>query len=436
MLRNPHDRAIFAIALPALGGLAVDPLVSLVDTAFVGRLGTVELAALGVNASLFTFSFIIFNFLAYGTTPRVSRALGAKDHDAAGRAVMEAFTLALIAGLVAMAALQLFAAPLLGLMGAEGPLLDPALDYLRVRALAGPAVLLITAGRGTFRGFLDTRTPLRIVVGMNLINLALDPLLIFGAGWGLIGAATATVIAQWTGALIFVWLVFVKRREAMGIRIVTPSVSNVLPFLGTGAKLLVRTGALVGTMTLATAVATRIGVIEVAAHQIAVQLWMFMALAIDALAVSGQSLVANALGEDEPEMARAIARRLLQWGLAFGALLAGAFWLARPLLPHVFSEDAATIEAVLQIFVFVAALQPLNGLVFVWDGIFMGVEDFTYLAAAMIASALLAGGCMIAALEYGWGLSGVWWGITMLMGTRILTLGWRHATHPVLGWRR
>lgn len=427
LISNRHDRDIFALAIPALGGLAVDPLVSLVDTAFVGQLGTTQLAALGVNASLFAMTFVVFNFLAYGTTPRVGNAVGSGDVPRAGRIIVQAFTIALAAGAVALAGLQIFANPILELMGATGELRQPALDYLRIRAFAGPAVLFITAGRGAFRGFQDTRGPLYIIIVMNLINLVLDPILIFVVGWGLQGAAAATLVAQWTGALIFVALVFGRRREEMGVEFVLPRPAEMVPFLKIGWQLLMRTGALVGTMTLATAVAARVSVTAVAAHQVANQLWAFMALIVDALAVAGQALVSKHLGRDEADEARAVANRLLQLGLAVGVGLGLVFWLARPYLPGVFSDDPETLEMVLQIFIFVAVLQPLNGLVFVWDGIFMGTEDFHFLAVAMLLSAGAAAVILLLVVPMGWGLEGVWWGITTLMLVRVATLGWRHA---------
>ncbi len=430
MLRNRHDRDIFDLALPALGGLAIDPLVSLVDTAFVGQLGTVPLAALGVNASLFAFTFVIFNFLAYGTTPRVGRAFGAGDREAAGRAVVEAFTLAAIAGVLALALLQIFAVPILELMGASGELAGPALDYLRIRACAGPAVLFMTAGRGAFRGFQDTKTPFRIAIAVNLVNLALDPLLIFGFDFGLRGAAAATLIAQWVGAFGFIGFIY-RRRVEFGVRALLPRLAELLPFLGVGGKMLIRTGALIGTMTLATATAARVGIVEVAAHQVANQLWMFMALAIDALAVAGQALVSKHVGANSRVEAREVGNRLLQLGVAFGCLLGGAFWLARPYLPVLFTDDPAATLLVLEMFVFVAILQPVNGLVFVWDGIFMGAEDFGFLAVAMVVSAVIACALLLAVVPMGWGLQGVWWAITALMVSRIGTLGWRYFTRPL-----
>jgi len=420
--RHRHDSEILELAIPALAGLAADPLVSLVDTAFVGQLGAVPLAALGVNASIFSMAFVIFNFLAYGTTPRVGRALGEDDRDRAGRVVVQAIVLALLSGAAALALLQTLAGPILTAMGATGEMRGPASTYLRIRALAGPAVLLISAGRGAFRGYQDTRTPMFVILGLNLVNLSLDPLLIFGFGWGLAGAAIATATAQWCGALAFLFLLLVDRREELGIPLELPAPSELIPFLRVGRELFVRTAALIGTMTLATAVATRIGVTAVAAHQVAHQLWLFLALVVDALAVSGQALVSKYLGRGERDEARAVSDRLLQWGLFVGILLAAGFGALAPWLPGWFTDDPDTVRAVHDILPFVALLQPLNGLIFVWDGVFMGAEAFGYLARAMLLSAAAATAVLLLVRPMNWGLPGVWWGVTALMAVRGSTL--------------
>jgi MATE family multidrug resistance protein len=421
-LTSPHDRDILDLAVPALAGLAADPLVSLIDTAFVGQLGRVPLGALGVNASIFSMTFVLFNFLAYGTTPRVGRAVGEGDRAEAGRAVVRALTLAGLAGGAALILLQLLARPILLMMGASAELMGPALAYLRIRALAGPAVLLITASHGAFRGYQDTRTPMLVTVGFNVVNAGLDPVLIFVLDWGLAGAAAATAVAQWIGALVFLGLLLGSRREALGVVLEWPSLRSLVPFLKVGRDLLLRTGALVGTMTLATAVAARVGVTAVAAHQVAHQLWLFLALVVDALAVAAQALISKHLGADDPKTARAVAHRLWQWGLAVGAVLGLGFFLLRPVLPSFFTDDPETIAALLDIYLFVALLQPINGLVFVGDGIYMGAEAFPYLAKAMIGTALAAAAVLGLVLPMGWGLAGVWGGIAVLMAGRLATL--------------
>lgn len=424
--RSPFDREIFGLAIPALGALAADPLVSLVDTAFVGRLGPVPLAALGINVSVFSLSFLVFNFLAYGTTPRIGRAIGRRDRTAAGRIVMQALTLAVLTGIAATLLLLLLARPILAAMGASGELMDEALIYLRIRAFAGPAILIITAGHGIFRGYHDTKTPLKISLGLNIVNLILNPLFIFGMGMGIAGAATATIIAQWAGAAWFLMIFLVRDREQMGIRIFVPPLAELVPFLRIGWELSIRTFALIGTMTLATAIATRVGVTAVAAHQVAAQLWLFMALVVDALAVAAQALVAGYLGAAKPRIARRVADRMLMLGLFAGLILGVGFALLSGLLPRLFTDDAAVIELVLSVFPFIIVMQPINALVFVWDGIFMGNEDFGYLAKAMIISAAAGIGVLLLVIPMGWGLAGVWWAIITLMGVRLATLAGRY----------
>lgn len=421
-----YDREILALAVPALGALAADPLVSLVDTAFVGRLGAVELAALGVNAAVFSLAFMAFNFLAYGTTPMIGKAVGRGDRKAAGRIVTQAFVLALVIGAVVLVSLELLATPILRVMGAGDVLLEPSTTYLRIRALAGPAVLLVIAGNGAFRGFQDTRTPLVIVLVLNAVNLVLDPLFIFGFGWGLAGAAWATVIAQYVGAAGFALLLFGRLRDRLEIRWYLPGWTELRPFVKIGRELLVRTLALVVTMTLATAIATRIGVREVAAHQVAAQLWLFLALVVDALAIAAQALVARYVGEGRPTEARGVSDRLIVFGLGLGVFLGAGFWLTRGFLPQVFTDDAAVIALVLAVFPFVALMQPLNAVVFVWDGVFMGVEDFGYLAWAMVGSAVAAAVVLLLVLPMGWGLAGVWWGLVVLMAGRAVSVGARY----------
>ncbi len=415
------DRTILSLAVPALATLASDPLVSLVDTAFVGRLGAEPLAALGVNTALFAMVFMIFNFLAYGTTPMVGRARGRGDERAAHEVVVHAFFVALVAGAVALVALQLLARPLLELMGTAPELMPDALAYLRVRAWAGPALLIITAGNGAYRGYLDTRTPLKFALLFNLVNLVLDPLFIFVFGWGLVGAAYATLVAQWLGAAAFL-LGLVLGPAQVPLPRAWPRLRDIAPFLRIGGDMLLRTGSLVGTMTLATAVAARVGVVEVAAHQVASQLWLFLALTVDSVAVAAQALVATAAGRATGPSAREVANRLLLWGFALGVVQALAFLLAKPLLISLFTNDPGVIAALEQVYPFVVLVQPLNSLVFVLDGVFMGAEQFRFLARAMLIAAAGASALLLLVLPLGWGLVGVWWGMTALMALRGVTL--------------
>lgn len=429
LLSSRHDRAILALALPALGALAVDPVVSLVDTAFVARLGDTGLGALGVCSGLFGLAFFVFNFLAYGTTPLVARADGTGDRAAVGRVVGQALALAVSLGIVGAVVLECFAAPLLIWMGATTALLDDAVRYLQARAWAMPAVLVITAANGAYRGISDTRTPLLVALVLNGINLVLDPVLIFGLGWGIAGAGLASAIAQWAGAVLFVAGLLGWHRQRFLIPWRIPAPSELWPLLSVGGVLSIRTFALVGTLTLATATATRLGEAAVGAHQVAWQLWGFAALIVDALAVAGQALVARHL-EPSPRIARQIADRLLGLGLVVGLALSLALAAGAPLLGLLLSETPSAAVALEQVWWIVVIMQPLNALIFVWDGVYLGARRFGYLA---VSTALAGGlGCVVLAWvePLGLGLPGVWAALVGINLVRGIALGGGYLRWP------
>ena len=418
------DREILRLALPALGALLVEPLVSVVDTAFVGRLGAEPLAALGVTTALFTLFFVVFNFLAYATTPRVAYALGRGDLEGAMARSSEALWLALFLGVAATLLLELLAPWLVRAMGAGEGVYPMALSYLRLRALSGTAVLVMTAAQGVYRGLQDTRTPFLVALAANALNAVLDPLFIFGLGMGLGGAALASVLAQSAGA---VWFFLALR--AMGAFRPFPGVRALLPYLRVGGEMFVRTVSLVGAITAAAAVAARIGVVAVAAHQVVWQVWLLLAMGLDALAIAAQALVARLRGEDRAAARRA-ADRLLLWGLVSGAALSLLLLAAADALPRVFTPDPEVLRAVGGVWPLVVLATPLNALVFVWDGIFMAAERFRFLAAAMVLAAAVGVVFFLAALALGWGLVGVWWGMVAINVVRALTLAWVYYRDP------
>ena len=414
------DREIVRLALPALGALAVEPLVSMTDTAFVGRLGAEPLAALGITTALLGLFFVVFNFLSYATTPRVARSLGEAGREAAMEQAGYALWLALLLGVLATVTLELLTPWLVRLMGARGAVYPLALGYLRLRALAGLAILWLMAAHGVYRGLQDTRTPFWVAFWVNGANVVLDYLFIFPLGMGLLGAALASVLAQSAGA---VWFYLNLRR--LGAVRPWPGPQPLLPFLRVGGEMLVRTFSLVAAITLAAAVAARVGTVAVAAHQVAWQIWFFIAMTVDALAIAAQALVARYRGEN-PGRVRQVADRLLFWGLLVGFFIAALLLAGRAWIPLVFTDDAAVLAALWGIWPLLWAAQPLNALVFVWDGIFMAAERFRFLAAAMLAAALAGALEMLLVVPFGWGLAGVWWGMILINVVRAATLGWAY----------
>lgn len=409
-------REVGRLAVPALGALAAEPLVSLVDTGFVATLGRIPLAALGVDAAILGLAFVAFNFLQYGVTPLIGGALGRGDDAAIGRATRHALILGGLIGLTTSAVLILGAPFLLGLMAAPTEVLPDATAYLRIRAISGAFVLTVMVGHGVFRGLQDTRTPLAITLGLNVVNLVLDAVFIFGLGTGLVGAAWASVIAQGSGAIWF--LVALRRR---GIPLVGDiDRSEMAALIRVGGDLVVRTASLVLTLTIATRVAASLGAATVAAHQVATQVFLVLGLGIDGLAIAGQSMISVRLGAGESSEARRVGDLLLRWGAIAGVTLGAALFLVRGPVAAMFSSDPATAAIAEEFLAWVAALLVPGALVFTWDGIYLGASRFRFLAVSTFVAA--AGAIAYLAMRppwpFGTGPHQVWAGILLLVVLR------------------
>lgn len=421
--RHPRDREILRLAVPALGALAAEPLYLLADTAVVGHLGTEALAGLAVASAVLLTTSSLAIFLAYGTTASVARLLGAGEHRRAAHEAVQSLWLAFAIGLMAVG-VGLAAGPtLLQLLGAEGAVLAQATTYLLVSLPGLPAMLMVLAGTGYLRGLQDTRTPLWVALGSSTANLVIELVLIFGLGYAIGASALATLIAQWGAAAVYLHRIGSDvARRGVGLR---PDPTTLRSLVGVAGALVVRTAALRAALVLATAVAARIGTVQLAAHQIAFELWNVLALSLDAVAIAAQALVGRSLGAGDAGAARADARRMLEWGLGAGVVFGAGVLALRGVLPEVFTDDPAVTATATGLLVAVAVLQPVNGLVFCLDGILIGASDMAFLARAMLgALAVFAP----AALAVGWSGAGIGWlwaAIGALMMARLLALGLR-----------
>ena len=419
-LRHPIDREILRLALPAFGALVAEPLYVLADTAVVGHLGTTQLAGLGVASSILLTGYALFIFLAYGTTGAVARLRGAGDDHEAARQAIQGMWLALgLAGVVAVAVYAL-APAMVGALGAEGGVRTNALVYLRISLFGLPALFLTMAGTGYLRGLQDTRTPLAVAVVTSIANLVIQLVLIYRFDQGIGASALATVLAQTGGATVYLVRVRSSAR-ALGVSM-RPDRVAIGRLAVVGRDLMIRTAALRASLLASTAVATRIGTADLAAHQVAFELWSFLALALDAVAIAGQAITGRLLGAGDADGAAASARRMLGWGASAGIGFAVLTVATRPWLPGWFSNDPEVVALAGFLLWWVAILQPINGVVFVLDGVLIGAGDLRYLARAMVISMLAFLAAAGAVVVTGAGIGWLWGAVAVLMGTRLLTL--------------
>ncbi|KAL0675863.1 hypothetical protein Bca4012_003844 [Brassica carinata] len=448
--KDAIGREILGIAFPAALALAADPIASLIDTAYIGRLGAVELAAVGVSIAIFnqasritifpivsvTTSFVAEedtmeklkeeekeakkNNLVHANTLAVQDSLekgiasptsnnmnqpqqtpasdtksssGNKANKKGKKNIKSASTamiIGLILGLVQAIFLIFSSKVLLGVMGVKpnSAVLSPAHKYLTIRSL----------------------------VVADVINIILDPIFIFVLHLGISGAAIAHVISQYFMTLILF------TRLASKVNLMPPNFAALQfgKFLKNGGLLLARTIAVTFCQTLAAAMAARLGATPMAAFQICLQVWLTTSLLADGLAVAGQAILACSFAEKDDNKVSSCASRVLQMGFVLGLGLSVFVGLGLYFGAGIFTKDPAVIHLIAIGIPFVAATQPINSLAFVLDGVNFGASDFAYTAYSMVGVAAISIAAIIYMAKFN-GFLGIWIALTIYMGLRAIT---------------
>jgi putative MATE family efflux protein len=308
------------------------------------------------------------------------------------------------------------------MMGGDGHTGDLAVMYLRIGALGLPFALIALAGQGFLRGMSDLRTPLVIVVVANVANVALNLLFIYGFDWGLAGSAWATVVAQAGMGAAFARALLATPADSR-----RPSLQSMRPLVRIGGEIFVRTTALYASFVVAGAVLARVGESSLGAHQVAFQLFVFLALVLDAIAIAGQVIVGRSLGAGDADEAYRAARRMIEWAVVAGGVFAVIMLALIDVIPRAFTSDEAVVDQAQKIWWLFALMQPANGAVFALDGILIGAGDTRFLMWAMLASSAVYVPVALASLEFDWGIVGVWVGLLGLIAMRLATCSWRFA---------
>ncbi|KNA19012.1 hypothetical protein SOVF_065710 [Spinacia oleracea] len=468
---------IAQIAFPAALALTADPIASLVDTAFIGQIGPIELAAVGVSIALFNqvSRIAIFPLVSVTTSfvaeeDAVAEVSTSEQQDQIGclesnlscnneakellpqygsgvsrvksetssfsiesskpqrrhiPSASSALVIGAILGLLQAIFLISLAKPLLNYMGVkyDSSMLPPAHKYLTLRSLGAPAVLLSLAMQGIFRGFKDTRTPLYATVAGDVTNIILDPIFIFVFRFGVSGAAIAHVISQYLISVILFW------RLIQLVDLLPPSTKDLKfgRFLKNGFLLLMRVIAVTFCVTLAASMAARLGPTQMAAFQVCLQVWLATSLLADGLAVAGQAILASAFAKNDFERATSTASRVLQLGFVLGLILCFMLGFGLKFAARLFTKDVNVLNLITIGIPFVALTQPINALAFVFDGINFGASDFAYSAFSMVMVAVVSILCLLF-LSSHYGFIGIWVALTIYMSLRAFAGFWRIGT--------
>ncbi|KAG4163679.1 hypothetical protein ERO13_D01G186900v2 [Gossypium hirsutum] len=422
--RDELGSEIVNIAVPATLALLADPIASLIDTAFIGRIGAVELASVGVSVAIFnqvsritmfplvsiTTSFVaeeeatskpsteaepdanpetesdvnqeLVPLTGNGNVKKSQPDGNSKKHVPSASS---ALVIGSILGILQTLFLIFGAKPLLGYMGvnSESPMLNIAQQYLTLRSLGAPAILLSLAAQGVFRGLKDTKTPLYAIIIGDSMNVILDPILMFVLRLGIKGAGIAHVVSQYLIFLILIW------RLAGKIELCPPNFKELQfsRFLKSGFHLLVK-------------------------------IWLATSLLADGLAVAGQAILASSFAKKDYEKIVATSSRVLQIGVLLGFLLSCTLAALSQFAAQLFTNDRDVMQLMNLSFPFIAVTQPINTLAFVFDGVNYGASDFAYSAYSMVLVAVVSIFCLFI-LSSSTGYIGIWIALTIFMNLRV-----------------
>jgi len=319
---------------------------------------------------------------------------------------------------------NMVAGPVVRAIAAAPDVAEQGLRWVRIAIFAAPAILVSLAGNGWMRGVQDTIRPLRYVIAGFAVSAVLCPVLIYGLFGAprleLAGSAVANLVGQWLAALLFLRAL---NAEHARLRMDPPVLRAQLVL---ARDLLVRSLAFQACFISAAAVAARFGAAALAAHQVVLQMWSFLALVLDSLAIAAQTLVGAALCAGHVPQAKSVASRVTVFSLGFAVLLAVLLVLGIPVLPGLFTSDVAVLHQMRVQGWFLVCQLPISGLVFALDGVLLGAAEARFMRNATMISALCGFLPLVwLSLVFGWGLAGIWSGLTLFLVLRLVLVGWR-----------
>ncbi len=416
-------RNVWRIAAPLILSNVTVPLLGIVDTAVVGHLDSPDyLAAVAVGAVIFGFIFTAFNFLRMGTTGVAAQRFGADD--VAGLKALLGQSLLVVAAISGL--LLVLQVPVLSLalrlIAPEPEVAGLAVDYFQVRVWAAPAVLANFVLVGWFIGLSNGRVPLAIMVTVNLLNILLDLLFVVVLDWRVTGVAAASVIAEYSGATLGLWLAWRTLRGQGAPAGWGHAGADVLrALLSVNGNLFIRTLALMFALGFLTAQGARLGSGILAANAVLLQFFYLLSFALDGLANAAEALVGRAVGRRDERGLRQAIRVSTLWSVSVAAGFMLAYALAGPLLIQLMTglEDVRLEAQIYLPWLVAAPMICLWG--FLYDGIFVGATRAREMRDTMLIATF---GVFVPGwfLLQGFGNHGLWAAFLAFMAARGLGL--------------
>ena len=415
-----HAR-VLRIAAPIVISNATVPLLGAVDTAVVGQMGlAAPIGAVGLGAVVLASFYWIFGFLRMGTTGLAAQAHGAGDTGLRNAVLLRALLIGLAAGLVLVAAQAAIFWAAFRLAPASEEVERLARSYLELRIWGAPATIALYAITGWLIALERTRGVLVLQLWMNGLNIGLDLWFVLGLGWGVPGVAAATLIAEWSGLGLGLWLCRDGWRLA-GARLWDAAALRRMASVN--GDIMIRSVLLQGSFTAFLLFGAGMGDVTLAANQVLMQFLEITAYALDGFAFAAEALVGQAVGARARENLQQAVRLAFHWGFAGAAALAAVFALAGPQIIDLMSR-APEVQAEARSYLPWLMAAPLIGVAsWIWDGVFIGATATRAMRNAMVSCVALYA-ASLAVLLPAFGNHGLWAALMGLNAARGLTLGW------------
>ena len=364
------DHKILALAIPAIVANITTPLLSLVDVAIVGHLGSAAyVAAIAVGGSLFSAIYWLFGFLRFGTSGLTAQAVGAGDEAQQRIILARSLAVALLFGTL-LIILQIPVGKLaLRFMDTDVPTAELAWQYFRILIWGAPAVLMQYAMVGWFVGMQNTRAPMWNSLIINVVNIAASLLLVCVFHLGIKGIATGTLIAQWVGMLVALFIAK-PRRFPLSVLL---QWSEVRHFFSINADIFLRTLCLIAVTVWFTRAGASQGAEILAVNTLLLQLFILFSYFMDGFAFSAEALCGRYLGAGDKEGLRRCIRREVQWGAAMALLFTAVYAIGGEAFLSLLTDDLHIMHSAAEFRLWAVGIPIAGFMAFTWDGIVIGL---------------------------------------------------------------
>ena len=390
MLKNSLDRQILGLALPAIVANITTPLLSLVDVAIVGHLGSaVYMGAIAVGGSIFSMLYWLFGFLRFGTSGLTAQALGRGSARQTSLLLQRSLLIALGFGIILITAHYPLGHAALSFMDTDADTAGKAWLYFSILIYGAPASLATFALTGWFVGMQDTRTPMWISLLVNVVNITASLILVYAMDYDLAGVAYGTLLAQWTGFIVSAATCAIHYKVRPQPLSELLHVSELKTFFKVNTDIFLRTVCLIAVTVWFTRTGAGLGPVMLAVNTLLMQFFILFSYIMDGFAFAGEAICGKSYGASDSHSLNRQIHRLLQWGLALATVFTAGYALSGQYLIALLTNDSGVIETAEKYRLWAAGI-PLDGfMAFTWDGVLTGVTRTRLMLGTMSAASAI-----------------------------------------------